>query len=47
MKVKWKVLLTKSVIWLLAEILLNTIGLDTIADYSEYIFDRNVIVYNG
>ena len=47
MKVRWKILLTKTLIWLSAEILLNIIGLDTIADYSEYIFDRNVVVYNG
>lgn len=47
MKVRWKTLLTKTLIWLSAEILLNIIGLDTIADYSEYIFDRNVVVYNG
>ncbi|MDJ0576530.1 MAG: hypothetical protein QNJ65_15355 [Xenococcaceae cyanobacterium MO_234.B1] len=45
MKVKWKALLTKTLIWLLAEILLDTMGLDTLADYSEFVFDKNAIVY--
>ena len=45
MKVKWKALLTKTLIWLLAEILLDTMGLDTLSDYSEFVFDRNAMVY--
>ena len=45
MEVKWKTLLTKTLIWLLAEILLNTMGLDTLADYSEFVFDKNAIVH--
>lgn len=38
---KW---LVKIIVWLVAEILLNFVGLDNMADYSEYIFERNVIV---
>lgn len=38
---KW---LVKIIVWLAAEILLNFVGLDNMADYSEYIFERNVIV---
>ena len=41
MEVKWKKLFTKTVIWLAAEIILNSLGLDTLADYSEFVFDKN------
>ncbi|MBD2578695.1 hypothetical protein [Oscillatoria sp. FACHB-1406] len=34
-------------IWLAAEILLNFLGLDNLADYSEFIFERNVVVFNA
>lgn len=36
-----KKFLVKITFWLLAEIWLNFVGLDNIADYSEYIFERN------
>lgn len=36
----------KIVIWLVAEILLNCLGLDDIADYSEFIFEKHVITIN-
>ena len=38
--VKWKVLCSKSLIWLAAEILLCLVGMDDIADYSEFLADR-------
>ena len=41
---KW---LVKITVWLVAEILLNILGLDNIADYSEFIFEKNVIVFIG
>ncbi len=41
MKIRWKKFLTNSFMWLSAEIFLNCIGLDTVADYSEFVFDRN------
>ena len=41
MEVRWKILCTKTLIWLAAEIVLNLMGLDTIADYSEFLFDNN------
>lgn len=44
---KWKKLLLKVTVWLVAEVYLNFLGLDNIADYSEFIFERNVIVFNG
>ena len=43
MEVRWKTLLTKTLIWLTAEIVLNSMGLDTLADYSEFVFDLNTI----
>ncbi len=39
--VKWKVLCGKTLIWLAAEIILCLVGMDDIADYSEFIFDRD------
>ncbi len=33
-------LITKLAVWLLAEILLNLLGLDNLADYSEFIFTK-------
>ncbi len=47
MKVRWKKLLTNSLIWLTAEICFNCLGLDTIADYSEFVFDRNYVSYQS
>ena len=44
MEIRWKTLLTKILIWLVAEILLNCMGIDTIADYSEFVFDKSSIV---
>lgn len=40
--------LVKITFWLLAEIWLNFVGLDNIADYSEYIFECNkdYVVFN-
>ena len=43
MQISWKILLTKTIIWLASEILLNSIGLDTLADYSEFVFDKNTV----
>ncbi|MEO1133093.1 MAG: hypothetical protein AAFX40_10355 [Cyanobacteria bacterium J06639_1] len=40
MKVRWHVLGLKVVSWLLAEIALNAIGLDSLADFSEFRLDR-------
>ncbi len=44
MEIRWKTLFTKTIIWLAAEIILNGIGIDTLADYSEFIFDKNSLV---
>ena len=44
MNIRWKILLFKSIFWLFAEIFLNVIGVDDLADYSEFVFERNTIV---
>lgn len=38
----WKKVIYKTGVWLAAEIWLNIIGLDNIADYSEFIFARDL-----
>jgi hypothetical protein len=38
MRVKWKTLTAKLTIWLVLELLLNLLGLDQLADYSEFLF---------
>ena len=40
MEIRWHKLLGKFTIWLTLEIVLNLMGLDDIADYSEFIFER-------
>jgi hypothetical protein len=37
MQIKWKTLIVKTTIWLTAEICLNFLGLDNLADYSEFL----------
>ncbi len=44
MKIQWKKLLVKTIVWLAAEIILNLIGLDNLADYSEFIYEQEVMV---
>ncbi|NEP86047.1 MAG: hypothetical protein F6K18_04005 [Okeania sp. SIO2C2] len=41
MQVRWKILLVKITVWLSLEIWLNLVGLDYLADYSEFIFEQN------
>lgn len=35
----WKALIIRTTVWLAAEIMLNMIGLDDLADYSEFLFE--------
>jgi hypothetical protein len=42
MKLEWKKVLVKSTIWLAAEIILNLLGIDTLADYSEFLYEQEV-----
>lgn len=43
MQVHWKTLLVRTTFWLLVEISLNCLGLDDMADYSEFVFERNLV----
>ena len=42
MKLEWKKVLVKSTVWLAAEIILNLLGVDTLADYSEFLYEQEV-----
>ncbi|MBE9140574.1 hypothetical protein IQ254_25805 [Nodosilinea sp. LEGE 07088] len=43
MKLKKRQLMLEVCIWLFAEVLLGYLGLDNLADYSEYLKERNVV----
>jgi len=42
MNIQWKKLLLTTTIWLVTEIILNLLGLDNLADYSEFVFGRDL-----
>ena len=42
MKVHWKTFFIRFSFWLTAEVLLNIMGIDDLADYSEYHFEHKV-----
>lgn len=42
MQVRWKKLLLQSLIWVVSEALLSVAGLDDLADYSEFLFDKQI-----
>ena len=41
MTINWNKLILNLTIWAIAEIALNFIGLDTLADYSEFLLTKN------
>lgn len=43
MDIKWKKLVLRAGMWIALEVFFGYVGLDTIADYSEFVFDRNLI----
>ena len=56
MNAQWNKLIARIAIWVIAEILLNLSGLDTLADYSEFFFEHQesrfggelmLVVFNG
>lgn len=56
MNVQWNRLIARVAIWVVAEVVLNLIGLDTLADYSEFFFEHQesrfgsgslLVVFNG
>ena len=44
MNVRWKKLLVKTTLWLVAEIWFNSLGIDNLVDYGEFVFARHEIV---
>ena len=44
---QWQKGLAKVAVWLVAEIFLNFLGIDDLADYSEFIFERDAIAFIG
>ena len=44
MKVKWSKLVLKILVWLSTEIFLTALGLDNMADYSEFVFQYRALV---
>jgi hypothetical protein len=44
MQKNWKKILTQVVILLASEIIFSFLGLDTLADYGEFVFSREVII---
>ncbi len=47
MNVLYKKLLARTTLWLVLEILFNFLGLDNLADYSEFIFETNFSSASG
>jgi hypothetical protein len=45
MNTPWQHRLTKIFLWFIAELALNVLGLDQLADYSEYMLSRNTIIH--
>lgn len=43
MKSGWRQSLIKIIIWVALEILLTVLGVDDLADYSEFIFEKHLI----
>ena len=44
MKKYWKKTLLRITFWLSVEIVLNLLQLDTLSDYSEFVFERKVLL---
>ena len=45
MSIRWKRLFTHALIWLATEIILNSLGIDTLADYSEFVFAQKAYTH--
>lgn len=44
MKVQWQKMVVKITVWVVAEIILNLIGLDNVADYTEFVFEQDMVI---
>ncbi len=43
MKVRWQKLFVQTSAWVTTEVLLNVVGLDNLADYSEFVFQSKAL----
>ncbi|MEM7064724.1 MAG: hypothetical protein AAF572_16395 [Cyanobacteria bacterium P01_B01_bin.77] len=44
---RWRFALCKIFVWLMAEVVLSMLGIDDLADYSEFIFAQNTPVLSA
>ena len=44
MKIRWKSLVIRSTLWIATEVLLTVVGLDDLADYSEFVFEKHASI---
>lgn len=44
MKVEWKKMVVKITVWVVAEIILNLIGLDNLANYTEFVYEQDMVI---
>lgn len=47
MQVQWHKLINKLLFWLIVEIILNLVGLDNIADYSEFLLGEHTVLISA
>lgn len=47
MRTQWKKIVVKITCWLIVEIILNLLGLDNLADYSEFVFEEKSLILNN
>ncbi len=47
MKIRWKLFTSKMIMWFAAEITLTCLGIDDLADYTEFLSEKYVIVHLG
>ncbi|MEM9163248.1 MAG: hypothetical protein AAGC54_09285 [Cyanobacteria bacterium P01_F01_bin.4] len=41
---KYQKVFARTIVWVTAEVILTLLGIDDLADYSEFIFERNAVV---
>ena len=46
MNIRWQKLLSKMSFWLATEIILNLVGIDDLADYSEFLYENKNFLAN-
>ena len=44
MKVQWQKMVVKVTVWVAAEIILNLMGLDLLANYIEFVYEQDIVI---